>query len=169
MILDPDEVHTNTFGSAATVKISAIKKDVHVHVFLKSTLDFGASADCHYSRRAVRRPLMFSILKQSSSYFSCLGECCYTVWQWSSRNVLCTMKLHLTVHQDAGRGWWLDLHFWVNCSFKWRTGIKVCQKSRHGIRVVLNNWPRPNGTKQQFKLDPKYGKPAALAAAWSRD
>lgn len=43
--------------------------------------------------------------------FSCLGECCNTVWLWSSRNV--------TFNQLEWRRWWTYCPFWVgNCCFK---------------------------------------------------
>ena len=46
--------------------------------------------------------VVFYILNQVSSCFSCLAECCNTVLQWSSRNVLWTMNLHLTFPQQEG-------------------------------------------------------------------
>ena len=48
--------------------------------------------------------LSFSILKQVSSYFSCLGDCCNSVLLWSSRRVL---------FGSGKRRWWLSFNLGV--------------------------------------------------------
>ena len=57
--------------------------------------------------KGFRRPGLcgFNVIKQISSYFSCLGECRNTVLLWSSKKVLLTMKLHLTFHWHGGEKW----------------------------------------------------------------
>ena len=53
--------------------------------------------------------LFIKDLKQVPRHFICSGECCYAILLWSSRNVLWTTKLHLTLHQHEGE--WLDSKF----------------------------------------------------------
>lgn len=63
---------------------------------------------------------VFTFLKQASSYFRCLWECRNSVFLWSSRNILGTIKLHLRQHEDGGD---IDRVF-VNWS---RAKTKICE------------------------------------------
>ena len=59
-----------------------------------------------------------SIMEDVSSYVSWLAGCCNSVSLWSSRNVLWTTRLLLTLyHQEDERRGGLSVHLWVNCSF----------------------------------------------------
>ena len=113
--------------------------------------------------------VVFSILSQVTSYFSCLGECCNTVLLWSSREVLCTTRLQPTFHQQA-EGGRLDFHFCVNCSFKLRTGRKVNQKSRYGrwkCKYQKTSDPVRNGTKQHLNLIQNTVNPKKEEMKWN--
>ena len=66
------------------------------------------------------------------NYLSCLGECTYIVMLWSSRNVLWTMKHHITFHWHAGERWWLCFHLGENCSFN-LLRVKV-------VRCTITSW-----------------------------
>lgn len=47
-------------------------------------------------------PLFSTMAQKVSVYFSCLGECCLAALLSSSRNVLCTTKIHLTFYCHEG-------------------------------------------------------------------
>ena len=77
-----------------------------------------------YNRQALWS--FFMLLNRVFSYFIYLEECCNSVLLWSSRNVLWTTRLHLTLHHHGGRRWITFLynvpHFLVVIKYKvrWR-------------------------------------------------